>query len=103
MRRRREERRERRGGGEDKTHYQMREKLVSIGDDYWIENNRGEKVFKVDGKALRVRQTHAVEIQDRQDDSLTLAVTACIDPMPHAHASPPRRPQPERVASSRCR
>ncbi len=57
MRRRREERQERRGGGEDKTHYQMREKRVSIGDDYWIENNRGEKVFKVDGKALRVRQT----------------------------------------------
>ena len=57
MRNRREERRERRGGGGDKTHYQMREKLVSIGDDYWIENNRGEKVFKVDGKALRVRQT----------------------------------------------
>jgi uncharacterized protein YxjI len=57
MRNRREERRERRGGGGDKTHYQMREKLVSIGDDYWIENDRGEKVFKVDGKALRVRQT----------------------------------------------
>ena len=57
MRNRREERRERRGGGGDKTHYQMREKLVSIGDDYWIENNRCDKVFKVDGKALRVRQT----------------------------------------------
>ena len=57
MRNRREEHRERRGGGGDKTHYQMREKLVSIGDDYRIENDRGEKVFKVDGKALRVRQT----------------------------------------------
>jgi len=57
MRNRREERQERRGGGGDKTHYQMREKLVSIGDDYWIENNKGEKVYKVDGKALRVRQT----------------------------------------------
>ncbi len=45
------------GGGVERTHYQMREKLVSIGDDYWIENERGEKVFKVDGKALRVRQT----------------------------------------------
>ncbi len=53
---RREERQERRGG-EGKSRYQMREKLVSIGDDYWIENDRGEKVFKVDGKALRVRQT----------------------------------------------
>ena len=61
MRNRREERQERRGGppggGEGKSHYQMREKLVSIGDDYWIENDRGEKVCKVDGKALRVRQT----------------------------------------------
>ena len=58
---RRDERQERRGGpsgsGEGKSRYQMREKLVSIGDDFWIENDRGEKVFKVDGKALRVRQT----------------------------------------------
>ncbi len=53
---RREERQERRGGG-DKSRYQMREKLVSIGDDFWIENDRGEKVFKVDGKVLRVRNT----------------------------------------------
>src|SRR2546421_12329491 len=65
MRNRREERREERqerrggplGGGGDKTHYQMREKLGSIGDDYWIENDHGEKGFKVDGKALRIRQT----------------------------------------------
>jgi uncharacterized protein YxjI len=62
---RREERQERRGGplggGMEKTHYQMREKLVSIGDDFWIENNRGEKVYKVDGKALRVRKTMIFE------------------------------------------
>ena len=57
---RREERQEdrslgRRGGSGNR--YQMREKLVSIGDDFWIENEQGQKVFKVDGKALRVRQT----------------------------------------------
>jgi uncharacterized protein YxjI len=60
MRNRREERQERRGGpggGGEMTHYQMREKLVSLGDDFWIENNRGEKVYKVNGKAMRVRQT----------------------------------------------
>jgi len=57
---RREERREDRqlgrpgGGG---TRYQMRQKMVSIGDDFWIENEQGQKVFKIDGKALRVRQT----------------------------------------------
>jgi uncharacterized protein YxjI len=49
------------GGDGGKTHYQMRQKMVSIGDDFWIENNRGEKVYKVDGKALRVRQTLILE------------------------------------------
>jgi uncharacterized protein YxjI len=61
---RREERREERhedrggpGGGGGANRYQMTQRMVSIGDDFWIENERGEKVFKVDGKALRVRQT----------------------------------------------
>ena len=31
--------------------------MISIGDDYFIENDHGERVFKVDGKALRVRKT----------------------------------------------
>ncbi len=41
--------------------YQMREKLLSIGDDYWIEDESGERVFKVDGKAMRVRDTFVLE------------------------------------------
>ena len=41
--------------------YQMREKMLSIGDDFWIENDAGDRVFKVDGKALRIRQTLAFE------------------------------------------
>jgi uncharacterized protein YxjI len=41
----------------DATRYKMRERMVSIGDDYWIENSAGQKVFKVDGKAVRVRDT----------------------------------------------
>jgi uncharacterized protein YxjI len=64
MRNRRQDRREerqddrsfgRRGSGN--TRYQMRQKMVSIGDDFWIENEQGQKTYKVDGKALRVRQT----------------------------------------------
>lgn len=39
----------------------MREKLVSIGDDFWIEDEHGDKAFKVDGKALRVRNTLNIE------------------------------------------
>ncbi len=58
-RNKRQERREERrpSGSSGKSRYQMREKLVSIGDDFWIENAQGQKTFKVDGKALRVRQT----------------------------------------------
>ena len=54
MLRRRGERREE---SQARTHYQMREKLVSIGDDFWIENDHREKIYKVDGKALRIRKT----------------------------------------------
>jgi uncharacterized protein YxjI len=42
-------------------HYQMRQKLVSIGNDYWIDNDAGAHVFRVDGKALRLRDTLDLE------------------------------------------
>ena len=92
------------GRGGDATRYQMRERLVSIGDDYWIENDRGERAFKVDGKALRVRQTLVFEdangiercrIQERMmrirdsmeiegpDGGRLAAVTVAIDAMAH--------------------
>ena len=41
--------------------FQMHEKLASIGDDSWIEDNQGERIFKVDGKALRARDTYRLE------------------------------------------
>ena len=40
--------------------YTMREKMFAIGDDYWIEKD-GEKAFKVNGKALRIRDTLVLE------------------------------------------
>ncbi len=39
----------------------MRQKLLAVGDDSWIENDRGERAYKVDGKALRIRQTFVLE------------------------------------------
>ena len=39
----------------------MREKLFSIGDDFWIEDEGGEHVYKVNGKALRARKTFILE------------------------------------------
>ncbi len=75
-RERREERREERheggpgagpmaGGGTNR--YQMRQQMLSIGDDFWIENERGERVYKVDGKALRVRSTLIFEDRNGQE------------------------------------
>jgi len=46
------------------TRYQIRQKLFSIGDDFWIEDQEGQKVFKVDGKALRLRKTLIFEDMD---------------------------------------
>jgi uncharacterized protein YxjI len=39
------------------TRYKMRQRMISIGDDYEIENDQGDHVFKLDGKALRIRKT----------------------------------------------
>ena len=43
------------------TKYRMREKLFAIGDDFWIENEGGDRTFKVNGKALRIRDTLVLE------------------------------------------
>ena len=41
--------------------YRMRQRLLSIGDDYWIEHEDGSRAFRVDGKALRLRKTLVLE------------------------------------------
>jgi uncharacterized protein YxjI len=51
----------RRGDEGAGTKYRMREKLFAIGDDFWIEDEEGQRAFKVDGKALRLRKTLALE------------------------------------------
>jgi uncharacterized protein YxjI len=43
------------------TRYQMRQHLLSIGDDYWIEDEDGRRAFRLDGKALRLRTTFVLE------------------------------------------
>jgi uncharacterized protein YxjI len=41
--------------------------MLSIGDDFWIEDEEGERVFRVDGKALRLRKTfHLEDMQGRR-------------------------------------
>jgi uncharacterized protein YxjI len=71
LRDRREKRRDeretfRRGGSAQR--YQMRQKLVSIGDDYWIENDAGQRIFRIDGKAMRLRNT--LDLDDAQGNKV---------------------------------
>ena len=64
LRDRREHRREEReafGRHGNAVHYRMRQKLLSFGDDFWIEDEAGDRVFRVDGKALRLRDTLDLE------------------------------------------
>ncbi|BDH02779.1 hypothetical protein HEK131_00060 [Streptomyces seoulensis] len=42
----------------------MRDRLLGIGDDYWIEDESGRKVFLVDGKAMRLRDTFELKDTD---------------------------------------
>ena len=51
----------RHGEGSDAIRFQMHEKLISIGDDYWIEDDAGNKAYHVDGKAMRFRDTFVLE------------------------------------------
>ena len=65
--------------------YRMREKLASIGDDSWIEDEHGNKVYKVDGKAFRVRQTFELkdasgaEVAKIQERKLNVRDTIAIE------------------------
>jgi uncharacterized protein YxjI len=49
------------GDGQQRRRFQMRSDMFSIGDDYWIEDEHGNKAFKVNGKAARVRDTWVLE------------------------------------------
>ena len=55
----------RRGHEQPHVRFRMREKLVAVGDDSWIEDDRGTKVYKANGKAARIRDTWKLEDANR--------------------------------------
>jgi uncharacterized protein YxjI len=67
------------------TRYKIRQNLISIGDDFWIENEAGQRVFKVDGKVLRIRKTLVFEdangkkLAQIQERRLTVRDTMAIE------------------------
>jgi uncharacterized protein YxjI len=47
--------------------YTMRQQLVSIGEDFDIADEHGDPVYRVDGKAQRLRETFVIEdLQGRE-------------------------------------
>ena len=42
--------------------YTVRQKMFSIGADFWVTDEQGNRVFLVDGKAMRLRET--LELKD---------------------------------------
>ena len=80
------------GKAEDHTpdRYKMREKLLSIGDDFWIETMKGRRAYKVDGKALRLRNTLVLE-----DPGATRSMKS----RPRSWPSKIRWPSPSRTAA----
>lgn len=47
--------------------YLIRKKLIALGDDFWVEDEQGERVFHVDGKVARLRDTYVIETPDGQE------------------------------------
>ncbi|MBV9791314.1 MAG: LURP-one-related family protein [Chloroflexi bacterium] len=41
--------------------YKMRQRLIALGEDFTIEDERGNPVYNVDGKLLRIRETFVIE------------------------------------------
>ncbi|HEY6397528.1 MAG TPA: hypothetical protein VIX82_08765 [Solirubrobacteraceae bacterium] len=70
-----------RDDGPEGERFLMREKLLSIGDDFWIEKPPGERAYDVNGKAVRLRQTFVLENAPGDRDS----------PDPGAQAQHPRQ------------
>jgi len=56
--------RRRKAGDDGGRRFQMRERMLAIGDDYWIEDEDGARAFLVDGKAMRVRDIWVMKDAD---------------------------------------
>ena len=41
--------------------YKLKQRLISIGEDFTIEDDQGNTVYTVDGKVMRIRETFVIE------------------------------------------
>ena len=60
--------------------YQLLEKIFAIGEDFWIENERGEQAYKVDGAAFSLR--HRFVLQDPAGNDILEAESKLLSLQP---------------------
>jgi uncharacterized protein YxjI len=59
------------------TRFTMKQRLFTFGDDFFITNERGERVLKVDGKLFRLRDT--LRFEDMQGNELYHITARLVD------------------------
>ena len=52
----------------------IRKQLIALGDDFWVEDEDGNRVFHIDGKVLRPRDTYVLETADGESPAPPEAV-----------------------------
>ena len=63
----------------------IRKQVIALGDDFWVEDDDGQRVFHVDGKVMRLRDTFVIETPDGdelvrvQERKLSLRDTMVIE------------------------
>lgn len=67
-------------GADAWTRYQLRRQMFSIGEDFWISNDRGEPIYKVDGKVLKIRETFVLEDRDGAELATIKAKLIALQP-----------------------
>src|SRR5215218_8296309 len=61
------------------TRYKIRQKLLSIGDDFWIENMQGDTLAKIQERLLAIKETMVVE--DAEGNQLAVIKKGLIAPL----------------------
>jgi uncharacterized protein YxjI len=72
------------------TRYQLRDKIFSIGDDAYIDDENGSHVFRVDNQLLHIRQTFVLnDMRDEEVATLRKRIVAIHSIMDITHGGQP--------------
>jgi len=47
--------------------YLIRKQLIALGNDFWVEDEDGRRVFHIDGKVLRPRDTYVLQTPEGEE------------------------------------